>query len=162
MTTKNTELNSIFAGVSQLKIVEKKTNFTYARAEKLKSRKLFEQLFAEGKSIANYPLRLIYVKTALKEAIPIKAGVTVSKRNFKSAVKRNRIKRSLREAYRRNKSIVINNSNDNYALLFLYLGKEMPKSTDVELRMISLLEKFTKKIGEEIADSTSVENNLKS
>tara|TARA_R110002051_G_scaffold159564_2_gene231041 strand:- start:57 stop:485 length:429 start_codon:yes stop_codon:yes gene_type:complete len=142
--------------------VEKKLNFTYSKTEKLKSRKLFEQLFSEGKSIANYPLRLIYVKTELKEAISIKAGVTVSKRNFKSAVKRNRIKRILRESYRRNKSIVFNNSNNNYALLFLYLGKEMPNSKDVEKRMIFLLEKFTKKIGDEIQDSTSVENNLKS
>tara|TARA_R110000868_G_scaffold96341_5_gene265042 strand:+ start:140 stop:559 length:420 start_codon:yes stop_codon:yes gene_type:complete len=139
--------------------VEKKLKFTYSKAEKLKSKKLFEQLFAEGKSIANYPLRLIYVKTVLKETIPIKVGVTVSKRNFKSAVKRNRIKRILRESYRCNKSIVFNNSNNNYALLFLYLGKEMPKSIAVEKKMISLLEKFTEKIGEEIQDSTSVEKN---
>lgn len=139
--------------------MEKKLKFTYSKAEKLKSKKLFEQLFAEGKSIANYPLRLIYVKTVLKETIPIKVGVTVSKRNFKSAVKRNRIKRILRESYRCNKSIVFNNSNNNYALLFLYLGKEMPKSIAVEKKMISLLEKFTEKIGEEIQDSTSVEKN---
>tara|TARA_R110000796_G_scaffold183498_2_gene300044 strand:+ start:125500 stop:125919 length:420 start_codon:yes stop_codon:yes gene_type:complete len=139
--------------------VEKKLKFTYSKAEKLKSKKLFEQLFAEGKSIANYPLRLIYVKTVLKETISIKVGVTVSKRNFKSAVKRNRIKRILRESYRCNKSIVFNNSNNNYALLFLYLGKEMPKSIAVEKKMISLLEKFTEKIGEEIQDSTSVEKN---
>ena len=38
----------------------------------------------------------------------------------------------------------------------------MPNSKDVEKRMIFLLEKFTKKIGDEIQDSTSVENNLKS
>lgn len=139
--------------------MEKKLKFTYSKAEKLKSKKLFEQLFAEGKSIANYPLRLIYVKTVLKETISIKVGVTVSKRNFKSAVKRNRIKRILRESYRCNKSIVFNNSNNNYALLFLYLGKEMPKSIAVEKKMISLLEKFTEKIGEEIQDSTSVEKN---
>lgn len=139
--------------------MEKKLKFTYSKAEKLKSKKLFEQLFAEGKSIANYPLRLIYVKTVLKETIPIKVGVTVSKRNFKSAVKRNRIKRILRESYRCNKSIVFNNSNNNYALLFLYLGKEMPKSIAVEKKMISLLEKFTEKIGEEIQDSTSIEKN---
>ena len=104
-------------------------------------------------------LKFTYSKTVLKETISIKVGVTVSKRNFKSAVKRNRIKRILRESYRCNKSIVFNNSNNNYALLFLYLGKEMPKSIAVEKKMISLLEKFTEKIGEEIQDSTSVEKN---
>ena len=129
-----------------IKNVENSTNFTYSRAEKLKSQKLFEKLFAEGKSVANFPLRLIYVQAEFKDSVQIKAGVTVSKRNFKSAVKRNRIKRVLREAYRLNKSIVFNNSKGNYALLILYLGKEMPDSQDIHQKMTGLLEKFIKKI----------------
>lgn len=132
--------------------VETKPNFTYGRAEKLKSKKLFEKLFDEGKSVSNYPLRLIYTQAEFKENVPFKTGVTVSKRNFKSAVKRNRIKRLLREAYRLNKSIVFNNSKGNYALLILYLGKEMPDSKEVHLKMTNLLEKFKKKITEEFND----------
>ncbi|ADV48729.1 MULTISPECIES: ribonuclease P protein component [Cellulophaga] len=129
--------------------MEDKPNFSYSRAEKLKSKKLFEIMFTEGKSVANFPLRVIYVKTDFKDNVPIKAGVTVSKRNFKSAVKRNRIKRILREAYRLNKSIVINNSTDKYALLILYLGKEMPESHVIHQKMEVLLEKFVKKISQE-------------
>lgn len=142
--------------------METKPNFTYGRAEKLKSKKLFEKLFSEGKSVANFPLRLIYVKADFKENVPFKTGVTVSKRNFKSAVKRNRIKRILRETYRLNKSIVFNNSTGNYALLILYLGKEMPVSKDIHQKMIGLLEKFNKKTAEEIIDFKSTEADIKS
>lgn len=106
----------------------------------------------KGKSVSNYPLRLIYTQAEFKENVPFKTGLTVSKRNFKSAVKRNRIKRLLREAYRLNKSIVFNNSKGNYALLILYLGKEIPDSKEVQLKMTKLLEKFKKKITEEFND----------
>ncbi|QWX83600.1 ribonuclease P protein component [Cellulophaga sp. HaHaR_3_176] len=127
--------------------MENTTDFKYSRAEKLKSKKLFELLFTEGKSISSFPLRLIYVQTDLKDGVQVKAGVSVSKRKFKNATQRNRIKRVLREAYRLNKSIVLNNSTSKYALLILYLGKEMPVSADVNAATVLLLEKFIKKIG---------------
>ena len=132
--------------------MENTINFTYSRAEKLKSKILFEKLFSEGKNLTIYPLRLVYVKTELKDGVPIKVGVSVSKRN--------RIKRVLREAYRHNKSILFNNSIANYALLILYLGKELPDSNDIDRQMITLLEKFSKKEGEQMINSTALENNL--
>ncbi|MEH6679528.1 MAG: ribonuclease P protein component [Sediminicola sp.] len=99
---------------------------TFPKIEKLKSKKLIEKLFAEGKSISHYPLRLVYMKTSFEDGTKVRAAVTASKRNFKSAVKRNRIKRLMRESYRLNKHLVIDNNEDSYALMFLYLGKEMP------------------------------------
>ncbi|MBU2995874.1 ribonuclease P protein component [Cellulophaga baltica] len=140
--------------------MDNKTNFTYGSTEKLKSKKLFEQLFSEGKSVTQYPIRLVYAKTDLiKDEVSIKAGVTVSKRKFKSAVKRNRIKRVLREAYRLNKSSINNNSTDKYALLFLYLGKEMPKSSEINTCMVSLLNKFNKKIAVVKQKPTAIETS---
>jgi ribonuclease P protein component len=126
--------------------VEHKPDFTYSRIEKLKSKKLFEKLFAEGKSVTQFPLRMVYVKTDAEQTVPFKTGVTVSKRKFKSAVKRNRIKRVLREAYRLNKAIVFNNSKANYALLIMYLGNEMPESKQVHEAMAALLKKFKEKV----------------
>ncbi|WP_317045208.1 ribonuclease P protein component [Formosa algae] len=76
---------------------------TYGKTEKLKSKITIEKLFTEGKSVSAYPLRLVYLKTSFEDNVTIKAGVSVSKRNFKLAVDRNRIKRLLREAYRLNK-----------------------------------------------------------
>ncbi len=125
---------------------------TFPKKEKLKSRKRIDRLFLEGKSISNYPLKLIYLKTALLEDVKIQAGVAVPKKNFKSAVKRNRIKRLLREAYRLNKQPVFNNCVGEFAFLFLYLGKEMPTFSDVEKNMKKILQKFIETIEHEKDD----------
>lgn len=114
---------------------------SFGKTEKLKSVTLFAQLFEEGKSISSYPLKLIYLPVEQQD-VPIKAGVTVPKRNFKSAVARNRIKRLLREAYRGNKAIVFNNTDANFAFLFLYLGKEMPTYGQLDQKMKLVLNKF--------------------
>ncbi|MCK0158089.1 ribonuclease P protein component [Cellulophaga sp. F20128] len=123
-------------------------NFTFPKKEKLKSKKLIEQLFTEGKTVTNFPIKLIYLPCTL-ENTPLKVGVTVAKRNFKSAVDRNRIKRLLREAYRSNKHIVYNNIEGDYALLFLYIGKQMPESETIEKSTIAVLTKLQKKLSDE-------------
>ena len=82
----------------------------FSQIEKLKSKKEIESLFAEGSSISQFPIRLIYKKTQFDDPVLVKAAVSVSKRNFKNAVHRNRIKRLLREGYRKNKYIVIDNN----------------------------------------------------
>jgi len=66
-----------------------KKNFGFPKTEKLKSKKLIDQLFVEGKSVSSYPIKLIYLKTELPLDVSIQAGVTVPKKNFKSAVKEN-------------------------------------------------------------------------
>lgn len=125
-----------------------KLNFTFPKKEKLKSKKLIEQLFTEGKTVTNFPIKLIYLPCTL-ENTPLKVGVTVAKRNFKSAVDRNRIKRLLREAYRHNKHIIYNNIEGDYALLFLYLGKQMPEYDGIEKSTIAVLTKLQKKLSDE-------------
>jgi len=99
-------------------------NFTYSKKDKLKSKKLIEQLFTEGKAVTAYPLRLVYIKTEFEDNSVLKTGVSVSKRLHKTAVARNRIKRLLREAYRLNKPLYFNNSSTSYAFMILYLSKD--------------------------------------
>ena len=70
---------------------------TFGKREKLKRQKQIQQLFAEGKSMSVFPIKLVYLQTDHESTSKIVAGVSVSKRNFKKAVKRNRIKRLLRE-----------------------------------------------------------------
>ncbi|NKI27936.1 ribonuclease P protein component [Arenibacter sp. 6A1] len=118
-------------------------SFTFPKKEKLKSKKLIERLFSEGQGISKYPIKLFYLETTLPEEVRAQAGVTASKRNFKSAVARNRIKRLLREAYRLNKPLLFNNIEGNYALMFLYIGKEMPTQEKITETMVLLIQKFS-------------------
>ncbi|WP_315818753.1 ribonuclease P protein component [Paraflavitalea speifideaquila] len=77
---------------------------TLGKQERLKSRKLIDQLFKEGRSFSVFPYRVYYLvrhASALQpNNILPQFGVGVSTRNFKHAVDRNRIKRVTREAYR--------------------------------------------------------------
>ncbi|MEG3656163.1 ribonuclease P protein component [Arenibacter palladensis] len=121
-------------------------SFSFPKKEKLKSKKLIEQLFAEGIGVTNYPIKLVYLKTSFEDDSKYKVGVTASKRNFKSAVKRNRIKRLMRESYRLNKHLIFNNIEGNFAFMFLYLGKEMPSQSKITDAMIPLMRKFIDEI----------------
>ena len=124
-------------------------NFTYGKKDKLKSKKLIDQLFTEGKSVSAFPLRLVYLGTTFEEDnLLVKTGVSVSKRNFKTAVDRNRIKRLLRESYRLNKGTYFHNLTTPYAFMILYIGKEKPTFNEVETKMKILFEKFSNRISE--------------
>lgn len=113
---------------------------------------LFEQLFIEGLQIKAFPLKLIYIKSDEEFDDQFKIGVVAPKRKFKSAIKRNRIKRLLREAYRLNKHLVFNNVEGNFAFLFLYLGNKVPSYGEVDKAMTQLLEAFLKKESHEKID----------
>lgn len=106
--------------------------FKFTKKEKLKSRKTIERIFQEGKSITKFPVKLYYLSADNDEDTKIKTAVTVPKKNFRSAVDRNRIKRLLREGYRLNKHLIFNNIEGNYAFLILYLGKELPRYGEIE------------------------------
>ena len=123
--------------------------FTYTKKEKLKSKKLIDLLFTEGKSVSAYPLRLVYLQTTFNDEAQIKTGVSVSKRNFKTAVDRNRIKRLMRESYRLNQANYFNNITTQYAFMILYIGKEKPTFTQIETKMKQMFEKFLSKVSEQ-------------
>lgn len=119
----------------------KNKDFTYLKTEKLKSRKIIELLFSEGKSISKYPLRLVYTHT---EEVDEKLlfGVSVSKRNFKNAVDRNYFKRVLRECYRLNKHLLYDNLDKPYAMMFFYQTKERLSYQEINEKTLELFEKW--------------------
>lgn len=117
-------------------------NFTYPKEEKLKSKITIGKLFSEGKSVSKYPLRLVYCTTELGEHQKIKMGVSVSKKNFKKAVDRNYFKRVLRETYRLNKHLLIDNLDQPYSFMFFYQTKERLSYEEINTKTIQLFEKF--------------------
>ena len=103
--------------------------FTLQKAERLKRRKIIEQLFSEGRSVAVFPVRVQYKLYKQTLITPLQAGFSASSRHFKKAVDRNRIKRLMREAYRLQKIPLqekLQATQQQLALFFIYTGKELP------------------------------------
>lgn len=119
--------------------------YKYSKKDKLKSKKIIEQLFTEGKAVTAYPLRLIYLNTEFEDNSILKTGVSVSKRLHKTAVSRNQIKRLLREAYRLNKPLYFNNSSIPYAFMILYLSKDGTTFDEINKKTKLLFQKFIEK-----------------
>ena len=115
---------------------------TFSKKEKLKGQVLIDQLFQDGQSVVVYPLRAIFLPIDFKEEVVLKTGVSVSKRHFKKATKRNRIKRLMRESYRHNKNLYFNNITTQCALMILYIGKEEPSFDTLDGAMKQLLGKL--------------------
>ena len=99
--------------------------------------------------MAKYPLRLVYVEGDFGENIPLKIGVSVSKKHFKLAVDRNYFKRVLRETYRLNKHMIIENIEKPYAIMFLYQSKDRLTYEEINKKTIQLFEKFLEVIKNE-------------
>lgn len=113
---------------------------TFPKTEKLKSSKTIEKLFLEGDSHFKFPIKIFFLPANENENNL--AAFAVPKRNIKSAVNRNRIKRQLREAYRLNKHVLDNIHGKKFVILFLYLGKVNPQYEHLEKAMQKLLKKL--------------------
>jgi len=126
--------------------IENKKSFSLKKAERLNSKKIIEKLFTEGDSILQYPLKMVYLKTELPLSCPVQAAFTASKKGFKRAVTRNRIKRLLRESYRLNKQIIYDTLiEEQLALFVVYIGKDLPNYKSIETAMKKGLKKIIKK-----------------
>ncbi len=127
-----------------------KERFTLSKEERLCSRKALEELFeGSNKSIMAYPIRVVYQKT---EETGTRIMVSVSKRFFKRAVKRNRIKRQLREAYRLNKHL-LSPTTGGVNIAFLWISNELFPTKKVMEKMQNLLTKINESLA---ASSPSV------
>ena len=122
--------------------------FTLQKDERLCSQKLIGDLFTSGESFLSYPLKVVFLKTELSTTLPAQAAFTVSKRNFKRAVKRNLLKRRMREAYRLHKPSFyaeLASKNRQIALMFVFIGKDLAEYSGIEKAMISALKRISSK-----------------
>ena len=122
---------------------------TFRKPERLVSKTVFESLFRIGLSRHEFPIRMIWVNSPLPSTSPVQVAFSVSKRNFKRAVDRNRIKRLMREAYRQNKNELyplLQKHQKQIALLLIFTGKSTSDYTVVLEKIKVLLQHLVKSI----------------
>lgn len=118
---------------------------TLTKAERLRSRKTISLLFEKGKAINLHPIKMVWMQTANKENSILQFGVVVPKKNFKRAVDRNRLKRQMREAMRKNKLQVkdfLVEKDKPCAMLLVFTGKEAVPYKEIEDKIIVILQRF--------------------
>ena len=131
---------------------------TLRKSERLDRKKVIEKMFAGGsRSFSVFPLRVVYLPVEELEA-DASILISVSKRRFKRAVKRNRVKRQIREAYRVNKHELLNilvERKCRLAIAFIYLSDQLVESSIIEDRMRIALVRITEKMATPNTDMPS-------
>ncbi len=123
--------------------------YTLEKEEKLKGKKLIEQLFSEGKRVNLFPFQMVFLRVDHRADFPIKVGFSVPKRSTKLAVNRIKIKRLMREVYRKNKYRLFANIENQYVLMIIYTAQAKINYNDIELYINKLGDKFLSKIQNE-------------
>ena len=119
-------------------------SLTFSKRERIVSRKLIEQLFSKGssQSMSAFPLRIVYIQKE-RDGEPLQVLVSDSKRHFKHAVDRNRVKRQIREAYRLHRHLLAQRIPEgiSIALAFIWLSDEHCNSRRIKKSVSRLMEK---------------------
>ena len=122
------------------------SSFSFPKSEHLKSLKLIDQLFEKGKSLNKFPFKLLWMVVAPEEKFPVKVAFAVSSRKIKLAVKRNRMKRIMRESYRLNKNELMDSCIKNQislAIVIMYNGNDLISYSETKEKIILLLHRLT-------------------
>ena len=123
---------------------------TLHKVERLDKKKIIEKMFAGGsRSFSVFPLRVVYLPVEELEA-DASILISVSKRRFKRAVKRNRV------AYRVNKHELLNvlaEKQCRLAIAFIYLSDQLVESAVIEDRVKTALARIAEKMAAQDADA---------
>lgn len=119
--------------------------YSFNKPERLCSKTLFEELVTSKVSFVKYPYRIIVKESSLPGEFPARMAISVSKKRFKRAVKRNRVKRLTREAYRLHKTdFYIQIGHDRTLdILFIYLDAVLPAYAKTEKAIQAALQKIS-------------------
>jgi len=114
------------------------TRFTFKKDERLSSRKIISKLFEEGKSFTISPFRMLWLETTLSSSSPAQIAFAVPAKKIRLAVDRNRIKRQMREVYRKNKSslcALLKSQEKQCAMMIVFTGNPKPPFEEIEKKL---------------------------
>jgi ribonuclease P protein component len=127
---------------------------TFKKAERLCSKKEIEKLFENGKSFFYPPFVIVWSLTDSDIPFPAQVAFSVSKKGFKLAVTRNLIKRRMREAYRKNKSVLYEfllSSGKKVVFTIIYKESTVVDYVTIETATKELISKLIKTLGKSSA-----------
>lgn len=145
----------------------------FSKLERIVSQKLIDELFTGGQShsLTAFPLRAVYIirdhpsqsleeenhvspcksvakeenhESSCKSVAKTQLLLSVPKRRFKHAVDRNRVKRQLREGFRKHKTLLAENveANKCVALAFIWMSDNHLPTSEVEKRVVTILRRI--------------------
>ncbi|MBX7109944.1 MAG: ribonuclease P protein component [Chitinophagales bacterium] len=119
--------------------------FTFKREERLSGKKLIDELFNNGSSFFLYPFKVhLFLKSAPAPG-SVQVLMAVSSRNFPRSVDRNRLKRMMRECYRLNKNVLLEQINPEpkkLLLAFVYAAKVMEPYELINEKMNAIIHRL--------------------
>lgn len=117
-------------------------NAGFSSQERLKSSLSILSTVKEGASVNSYPIKCFYRRVTRGE-VAVQLAVVVSKRRFKHAVDRNRVKRLMREAYRLQKQGFDLVTDSTLQMCWLFVGRELPTFEQVRKAVGHLARKMS-------------------
>lgn len=118
---------------------------TFKKDERLHGKKSIQRLFSKGRSYNLSSFKIYWQEVKTENEYPVQVLIAVSKRTIRKAVRRNLLKRRIREAYRKNKSNfykILTNRKKHYHLAIVYIGREIIPYQDIEKKIIQILERL--------------------
>jgi len=120
-----------------------KIRHTLKKPEILRRKKLIKELFLNGSSFFLHPYKFFYIPNS--ESVNNQVLFSVSKKHFRQAIKRNLIKRRMKEAYRLHKNeLTIDKNNIYYSIAIVYISKLILPYQEMELGLIKALHRLNK------------------
>lgn len=125
-------------------------SFTFKKEERLCSKKQIDELFDKGNSFSHYPFVVYYLEySKLTSDFPVQVLITVSKKKIRKAVKRNLIKRRIKESYRHLKPILYQKLSEyslNYLLAIVYIAPKPVSYHEIHTALENTINKLLLKI----------------
>ena len=119
---------------------------TFKKSERLCSRILMDRLFqGDNRSVSAYPIRAVFLPVEPTAQQGVSVLISVPKKRFHDAVDRNRVKRQLREAYRKHKHALTSlmaERGEGLLIAFVYVSPQIESTEHIEKRMVRLLDKI--------------------